>query len=110
MNKAARENIATLADDELGKVRMQNVVSKLSRTPGRIKHAGPRLGEHTAQVLHEWLGLGTRQLDEQCPGAALGLCRRIAEQAQGFFEAPILDGVLSLLQGEPREAEHTSFP
>ena len=61
---AARENIATLADDELGKVRMQNVVSKLSRTPGRIKHAGPRLGEHTAQVLHEWLGLGTRQLDE----------------------------------------------
>ena len=61
---AARENIATLADDELGKVRMQNVVSKLSRTPGRIKHAGPRLGEHTAQVLHEWLGLGRRELDE----------------------------------------------
>ena len=43
---------------------MQNVVSKMSRTPGRIEHAGPRLGEHTAQVLNEWLGLGPGDLDE----------------------------------------------
>ena len=60
----ARENIATIADAELGNVRMQNVVSKMSRTPGRIEHAGPRLGEHTAQVLNEWLGLGPGDLDE----------------------------------------------
>jgi crotonobetainyl-CoA:carnitine CoA-transferase CaiB-like acyl-CoA transferase len=58
----ARENIASVEDDQLGVVRMQNVAAKLSRTPGRIEHAGPRLGEHTAEVLGEWLGLGDREL------------------------------------------------
>ncbi len=60
----ARENIASIEDDELGSVRMQNVVAKLSRTPGRIEHAGPRLGEHTAEVLGEWLGLSEPELAE----------------------------------------------
>jgi formyl-CoA transferase len=59
-----RENIATVEDADLGTLRMQNVVSKLSRTPGRIEHAGPRLGEHTAEVLGEWLGLGEDDLQE----------------------------------------------
>jgi len=35
----ARDNLAQIPDDELGMVRMQNVVSKLSRTPGKINHA-----------------------------------------------------------------------
>lgn len=60
----ARENIATVPDEELGTVRMQNVVSKLSRTPGRIRHAGPRLGQHTGEVLREWLGIDARALGE----------------------------------------------
>jgi crotonobetainyl-CoA:carnitine CoA-transferase CaiB-like acyl-CoA transferase len=65
----ARENIASVEDDQLGPIRMQNVAAKLSRTPGRIEHAGPRLGEHTAEVLGEWLGLGDRELaDLQAAG------------------------------------------
>src|SRR2546426_1059675 len=60
----ARENIAALEDADLGTLRMQNVVSKLYRTPGRIEHAGPRLGEHTAEVLGDWLGLGESDLQE----------------------------------------------
>jgi len=32
-------------------VPMSNVVPKLSRTPGAIGHAGPRLGEHTDAIL-----------------------------------------------------------
>ncbi|GAA0579532.1 CaiB/BaiF CoA transferase family protein [Actinomadura livida] len=43
--------IATVPDDELGPVRMQNVLFRLSRTPGRIDWAGPPLGAHTAEIL-----------------------------------------------------------
>ena len=60
----ARENIAAVDDADLGTLRMQNVVSKMSRTPGRIEHAGPRLGEHTAEVLREWLGMDEHDLEE----------------------------------------------
>ena len=54
---AARENIVTLQDDELGgPLRMQNVVGKLSRTPGKVRHSGPRLGQHNREILMERLG------------------------------------------------------
>ncbi len=54
---AARENVVTLDDAELGgPVRMQNVVGKLSRTPGRIERAGPILGEHNREILIGRLG------------------------------------------------------
>lgn len=43
--------IATVPDDELGPVKMQNVLFRLSRTPGRIESAGPPLGAHTAEIL-----------------------------------------------------------
>jgi formyl-CoA transferase len=48
---AALESIITVDDDELGPLRMQNVLFRLGRTPGKITSAGPRLGEHTAEVL-----------------------------------------------------------
>jgi crotonobetainyl-CoA:carnitine CoA-transferase CaiB-like acyl-CoA transferase len=54
---AARGNIIALDDDELGRpLRMQNVVGKLSRTPGAIRHTGPRLGAHNREVLVDMLG------------------------------------------------------
>lgn len=53
----ARENIATVHDDELGgPVRMQNVVGKFSETPGEIASAGPRLGQHNREILLDRLG------------------------------------------------------
>jgi crotonobetainyl-CoA:carnitine CoA-transferase CaiB-like acyl-CoA transferase len=53
----ARQNLAPVRDPELGQIRMQNVTPKLSRTPGVIRHAGPRLGEHTEVILRDWLGI-----------------------------------------------------
>ncbi|TDC88000.1 CoA transferase [Actinomadura sp. 7K507] len=56
-------SIATVPDDELGPVKMQNVLFRLSQTPGRIDSAGPPLGAHTAEVLGRY-GVGEAELDE----------------------------------------------
>lgn len=61
---AARDNIATVEDPELGTLRMQNVVPKLNRTPGRIRHAGARKGQHNREVFTDLLGLTESQLDD----------------------------------------------
>jgi crotonobetainyl-CoA:carnitine CoA-transferase CaiB-like acyl-CoA transferase len=59
----ALESITTVADPELGEIKMQNVLFRLSETPGRIRHAGPRLGEHNTEVYGE-LGIGKEELKE----------------------------------------------
>jgi crotonobetainyl-CoA:carnitine CoA-transferase CaiB-like acyl-CoA transferase len=48
---AALGAIAAVADDDLGTVRMPNVVARLSETPGRIDRAGAAQGADTAEVL-----------------------------------------------------------
>jgi formyl-CoA transferase len=53
----AREAIVTLTHPQLGDFPMQNVVPKLSDTPGEIRWVGPELGEHTDEVLGELLGI-----------------------------------------------------
>ena len=53
--------IAELDDDELGPIRMQNILFRLSETPGRIRWAGPPLGAHTAEVLGGY-GVGPDRL------------------------------------------------
>ncbi|KMS87218.1 acyl-CoA transferase [Streptomyces regensis] len=45
--------VLDVPDPELGTVAMQNVLARLSGTPGEIRWAGPRLGEHTEEVLSE---------------------------------------------------------
>jgi len=59
---AAREAIVTVEHPVFGKVRMQNVFPKLSETPGEVRWPGPTLGEHTAAVLGERLGLAADRL------------------------------------------------
>jgi crotonobetainyl-CoA:carnitine CoA-transferase CaiB-like acyl-CoA transferase len=60
---AARQNITAVPDEELGgPLRMQNVVGNFSRTPGAIRRAGPRLGEHNREVLVEELGFSEAEL------------------------------------------------
>ena len=54
---AARKAIVTLAHPQLGDFPMQNVVPKLSDTPGEVRWVGPELGEHTDEVLAEALDL-----------------------------------------------------
>lgn len=46
-----RGTFATLEDEDLGPTVIQDVVPRLSRTPGRIRHLGPRLGHANEDVL-----------------------------------------------------------
>ena len=58
----ARDAIARVMHPLLGELRMQNVAPRLSATPGRIRHAGPALGEHNRDVLHGILGVDPARL------------------------------------------------
>ncbi|WP_330180397.1 CoA transferase [Nocardia sp. NBC_01503] len=61
---AAREAIVRLAHPEFGEIPMQNVFPKLSETPGSVRHPGPELGQHNAEVYGAILGLDADRLTE----------------------------------------------
>jgi formyl-CoA transferase len=54
---AEREAIVSVPHPQFGKIRMQNVVPKLSATPGGIRAPSPALGEHNDAVYLDLLGL-----------------------------------------------------
>jgi formyl-CoA transferase/succinyl-CoA--D-citramalate CoA-transferase len=60
----AREMVQRVTSCQGWEVPMAGVVPRFSATPGSIRHAGPRLGEHTDQVLAELLGLDATELAE----------------------------------------------
>ena len=61
----ARRNLVAIDDEDLAEtVIVPNVVPRLSRTPGRINHLGPMLGQHTDEVLKGLLGLSDAEVDE----------------------------------------------
>ena len=59
---AAREMVISVPDPELGMVRMQGVVPKLSRTPGKVRHAGQPLGASNEHVYGQLLGLSAQEI------------------------------------------------
>src|SRR5262249_38267126 len=60
----ARETVTRVPHPKLGSVLMQNVVPRLSETPGHIEHAGCELGEHNEDVYVGELGLTSMELAE----------------------------------------------
>ena len=60
----AREDVLTVEDSELGKTLMPGIIPKFSHTPGAVRYAGPRLGEHNRQVYGSWLGYDGETLRE----------------------------------------------
>ena len=59
----AREAITEVPDRHGKPLPMQNVFPRLTQTPGRVRHVGPALGEHTEEILADWLGVGPESLD-----------------------------------------------
>ncbi|MFD2092971.1 CaiB/BaiF CoA transferase family protein [Blastococcus deserti] len=60
---AALGSLVRVPDPELGSVLMQNVLFRLSETPGAIRSAGPSIGQHTEEVLGE-IGIGPDEVAE----------------------------------------------
>lgn len=58
----ATEMITSVDDDELGPVRMQNVLFRMSDTPGSIRWTGRALGADTDAVFGDELGVDAEQL------------------------------------------------
>jgi benzylsuccinate CoA-transferase BbsF subunit len=48
---------------DLGPLRYRMVSYQLSETPGSVRSAAPRLGEHNAAVFREWFGLTAEEYD-----------------------------------------------
>lgn len=59
----ALRSIIRLPDEDLGQVKMQNVLFRLSDTPGEVRWAGRRLGQDNEAVYGE-MGIGPERLAE----------------------------------------------
>ena len=56
------ETVTAVEDPVLGPVRMQNLIGRLSATPGKVRTTGPSLGEHNAEILGGLIGCGEAEL------------------------------------------------
>ncbi|WP_145600400.1 CoA transferase [Prauserella rugosa] len=59
----ARDMVVDTPHTALGSVTHIGLPVKLSASPGRIRRSAPRVGEHTAEILTELLGITPDQLD-----------------------------------------------
>jgi formyl-CoA transferase len=58
----AREAIIRLAHPQFGDLAMQNVVPKLSATPGRVHTTDPTLGQHNEEIFKDLLGMDDERM------------------------------------------------
>ena len=58
-----RDMIIDVPESTLGALPQPGVVPKLSRTPGRVTHAGPPLGAHTEEILQQFLQMSPAEID-----------------------------------------------
>lgn len=59
----ARQDIVVVPDSDSQPISMPNALPFLSRTPGRVRWAAPALGQHTEEVLQDYLGLSDERLE-----------------------------------------------
>ena len=59
-----REAITTVDDEDLGPLRMQNVMFRIVGAPGQVRFAGRRLGQDNAEVYRELLGFDDAALTD----------------------------------------------
>jgi len=67
---AALESIITVPDEELGPLKMQNVLFRLMGTPGRVRWSGRRIGQDSDAILAE-IGKTTQQVADLRAGSVI---------------------------------------
>ncbi len=60
----ARGSMVDIDHPKIGKTQIVGPVAKLSETPGTIRSMSPSLGQHTAEVLREFLGMTPEAIAE----------------------------------------------
>lgn len=60
----AREAIIKVAHPQFKNLQMQNVFPKFSKTPGKVRWTGPKLGEHNDEVYQDILGMTDQQIND----------------------------------------------
>jgi crotonobetainyl-CoA:carnitine CoA-transferase CaiB-like acyl-CoA transferase len=60
----ALDSITTVEDPTLGPVRMQNVLYRMSQTPGEVKWTGRKMGQDTHEVLADTLNLSEEKISQ----------------------------------------------
>ena len=61
----SRRNLVAIDDEDLDEtVIVPSVIPRMSETPGEIRHLGPRLGQHTDEVLRDLLGIDESRIAE----------------------------------------------
>lgn len=60
----ARKDIIEVEDPELGRIKMQNVIPKFSKTQGRVQFPGPKLGAHNRDIYIDRLGYSEEELSK----------------------------------------------
>lgn len=60
----ALDTITTVEDPTLGPIRMQNVLYRMSETPGSIQWTGRQKGQDTREILEETIGLTQQKIAE----------------------------------------------
>ena len=58
-----RQSIIDVPADDLGTLPQPAVIPRLSKTPGRVTHAGPHVGRHTDEILTGVLGMTPTEID-----------------------------------------------
>jgi len=59
-----RDTITRVEDEDLGSLKMQNVMVRLAGTPGEIRFPGRRLGQDNDELYRELLDIGSDQLEQ----------------------------------------------
>ena len=59
----AREMVVPLDHPTAGPIKVTGIPMKLSDTPGEVHSAPPTLGQHTSEVLQDWLQMNTADVE-----------------------------------------------
>jgi CoA:oxalate CoA-transferase len=68
----ARQSLVAIEHPVAGSVKVVGPPVRLSETPGSIRRPAPLLGEHTADVLRERLGLRDAEIERLRQAGAFG--------------------------------------
>lgn len=60
----ARDQLIEVEHPTAGKVKMTGIPVKLTATPGKVETAPPLLGQHTKEILSQFVGLNDKEIEE----------------------------------------------